>query len=66
MVREMDFVILVKGEHKYIFLFEVGCEEEVQHSLMDFADSADFNLDWPDILCIIKEMQQVSQKKQHH
>jgi hypothetical protein len=63
MVREMDFIILVKGLHRYIFLFEVGCEEEVQRALMDCAESADCNLDWPDILCIIKEMQQLAQKK---
>ncbi|HUW59055.1 MAG TPA: hypothetical protein VMZ92_20630 [Planctomycetota bacterium] len=65
MVREMDFIILVKGEHRYIFLFEVGCEEYVQAKLMDCAESEDCNLEWPDVLCIIKEMQQLAQKKQH-
>ena len=57
MVCEMDFIILVKGEQRYIFLYEVGKEEEVQNALMDCADSDDCNLDWPDVLCIIKEMQ---------
>jgi hypothetical protein len=68
MVREMDFIILVKGEHRYIFLFELGREEQVQSTLMDCAESNDCNLEWPDVLCIIKEMQQLgkNQKKQHH
>ena len=68
MVREMDFIILVKGEHRYIFLFELGCEDEVQSALMDCAETEDCNLEWPDVLCIIKEMQQLSenQNKQHH
>lgn len=65
MVREMDFIILVKGEHRYIFLFEIGSEEAVQSALMDYATSEDYNLDWPDILCIIKEMQQAANKKPH-
>jgi len=59
-VCEMDFIILVKGEHRYIFLYEVGREEEVQNRLMDCAESADCNLEWSDILCIIKEMQNAS------
>ena len=68
MVREMDFIILVKGEHRYIFLFELGREEQVQSTLMDCAESEECNLEWPDVLCIIKEMQQLAenQKKQHH
>ena len=65
MVREMDFIILVKGEHRFIFLFEVGCEEQVQSVLMDCAESDDCNLEWADVLCIIKEMQQMAQKKGH-
>jgi len=64
MVREMDFIILVKGEHRYIFLFEVGCEEHVQSELMDCAEAEDCNLEWSDVLCIIKEMQQLAQKKE--
>lgn len=64
MVREMDFIILVKGEHRYIFLFEIGCEEYVQSELMDCAESEDCNLEWADVLCIIKEMQQLAQKKE--
>ena len=63
MVREMDFIILVKDEHRHIFLFEVGCEERVQAALMDCAESEDCNLEWSDVLCIIKEMQQLAQKK---
>ena len=63
MVREMDFVILVKGEHRHIFLYELGCEESVQSALMDSAESDDCNLEWSDVLCIIKELQQVAQKK---
>ena len=63
MVHEMDFIILVKDEHRHIFLFELGCEEDVQTSLMDCAESKDCNLDWPDVLCIIKEMQQLSEKQ---
>jgi len=65
MVREMDFIILIKNEHRYIFLFEVGYEEQVQSALMDCAESKDCNLEWPDVLCIIKEMQQLAQKKEH-
>jgi hypothetical protein len=66
MVREMDFIILVKGEHRYIFLFEVGSEESIQSVLMDCAESDECNLEWQDVLCIIKEMQQqLAQKRQH-
>jgi hypothetical protein len=65
MVREMDFVILVKGEHRHIFLFELGCEDEVQTSMMDCAESDDCNLEWGDVLCVIKEMQQTTRKKAH-
>jgi len=56
-VCEMDFIILVKGEHRYIFLYEIGKEEEVQNRLMDCAESEDCNLEWADVLCVIKEMQ---------
>ncbi len=63
MVREMDFIILVKGEHRHIFLYELGCEERVQSSLMDCAESDECNLEWSDVLCIIKEMQQLPEKK---
>ncbi len=63
MVREMDFIILVKGEHRHIFLYELGCEERVQSALMDCAEADDCNLEWPDVLCIIKEMQQPAHKK---
>lgn len=63
MVREMDFIILVKGDHRHIFLYELGCEERVQSALMDCAESAECNLEWSDVLCIIKEMQQATQKK---
>lgn len=57
MVVEMDFIILVKGEHRYIFLYEVGLEDQVQNALMDCAERDDCNLDWSDVLCIIKELQ---------
>ena len=57
MVCEMDFIILVKGEHRYIFLYELGREEEVQNKLMDCAESDECNLEWADVLCVIKEMQ---------
>ena len=57
MVCEMDFIILVKGEHRYIFLYELGHEEEVQNKLMDCAESEECNLEWADVLCVIKEMQ---------
>jgi len=53
----MDFIILVKGEHRYIFLYELGKEEEVQNKLMDCAESEECNLEWADVLCVIKEMQ---------
>lgn len=65
MVREMDFIILVKHEHRHIFLFEIGYEENVQSALMDCADSKDCNLEWQDVLCIIKEMQQLAHKREH-
>ena len=61
MVCEVDFIILVKGEHRYIFLYELGMEDEVQETLMDCAEQTDCNLDWSDILCIIKEMQQAEE-----
>jgi len=64
MVREMDFIILVKGEHRYIFLFEMGEEERVQQTLMDCAESEDCNLEWQDVLCIIKEMQHLDKKEE--
>ena len=63
MVREMDFIILVKGDHRHIFLYELGCEERVQSSLMDCAENEECNLEWSDVLCIIKEMQQTTHKK---
>jgi len=63
MVREMDFIILVKGEHRYIFLFEIGREEHVQSTLMDCAESEDCNLEWSDVLCIIKEMQHLGENQ---
>ncbi len=62
MVHEMDFIILVKGDHRHIFLFELGTEEEVQSSLMDCAESDECNLEWADVLCVIKEMQQLAGK----
>ena len=65
MVHELDFIILVKHEHRYIFLFEIGYEERVQSALMDCAENQDCNLEWPDVLCIIKEMQQLAQKREH-
>ena len=63
MVCEMDFIILVKGEHRYIFLYEVGLEEQVQNALMDCAEREDCELDWSDILCVIKEMQHATQSQ---
>lgn len=59
---DFDFILLRKGEHRYIITYESDCKEAVQNRLMNYAQSPDYNLNLEDALLLIKKMDQIGKK----
>jgi len=47
-MAEAKLLSLYKGEHRFIFRYETGCEEEVLDAFVDMANERQNDFDWFD------------------
>ena len=52
-VRQLS---LVKGEHRYVFRYQPGCEAEVISAFAELASAADSGFDWFDAAVLSYQM----------
>jgi len=50
----MPYVALARGDDCYVFRYEKGNEAELLSTLMDYAEDADLNFTWLDVLLILR------------
>lgn|GEM_PF-6103501 len=52
----MPYVALARGDDYYVFRYEKGNEAELVSTIMEYADSADLNFTWLDVLLILRRL----------
>ncbi len=57
---------LIKGNHRYVFRYRAGCEEELVDALAGLATDADCDFDWFDAAVLSYQMGRRIDKELEH
>lgn len=63
MTQDINVLALVKGEERYIFLFDDGHRAETLRTLGRFASNAELNFSWYDAAVLSQRIRQTAEEQ---
>jgi hypothetical protein len=61
--RELNVLALVKGQERYVFLYDDACRDELLDALRHFAADPSFNFSWFDAAVLTEKAREQTQRQ---
>jgi len=58
-LKDIRYVAIIKDPHQYLFFYTPGDEAELFSTVMNYAKSKDFDLNWNDVVLFLGKMRQM-------
>lgn len=59
--ENMKCIELIKGEHRYLFSFDLENELQLYRAVADYAKDGNFNIDWSDIFLFVEKFKDIQE-----